>query len=143
MDNRDAQRAILALEQVTTLDKDLKTLAAKDLDQAARARRAYATIAHRLPLMVRRAGLSSALLFVGSRKNEHQHLLLTHLAAQLKEANLCDGTIDGLLKTARDADLWQLERLTAEAERCLLWTKRLTVTVLGVTANQTDRQDDA
>ena len=146
MANREAARAILAHKQVDALDKRLTELATKGKEaekKAKSARRDYATIAHRLPLMVRRAGLSSALLFVGSRKNEHQLLLLDHLAAQLHDAKLCDGTIDGLLKKARDADLWALERLTAEAERCLLWTKRLTVTVLGVTADQADRSDAA
>ena len=146
MANREAARAILAHQQVDALDKRLAEDAKEGEEaekRAKRARRDYATIAHRLPLMVRRAGLSSALLFVCSRKNEHQLLLLDHLAAQLNDAGLCDGTIDGLLKAAREADLWALERLTAEAERCLLWTKRLTVTVLGVTANQTDRQDNA
>jgi|GEM_PF-3287012 len=137
MDGRDAARALRALEQVETI----KALPPKSQG-------AYATIAHRLPLMVRRAGLSSALLFVGSRAKKSQRLLLTHLAAQLDEAKLLDTTglpdtpdrpVVALFKTARDADLWQLERLTAEAERCLLWTKRLTVTVLGVSAAEADR----
>ena len=150
MNGRDAARALRALEQVTALDEELKKMAEKE---AARARRAYATIAHRLPLMVRRAGLSSALLCVGSRKSEHPGLLLTHLAAQLHEAKLLDteglpapperpALRAALFKTAREADLWQLERLTAEAERCLLWTKRLTVTVLGVSAAEADRLTD-
>ena len=144
MDGRDAKRAILALKQVTKLDDALKALTNNGKErEAARARRAYATIAHRLPLMVRRAGLSSALLFVGSRKSEPQRRLLTHLTRQLFEAGLCDAdTPESLLKSAREADLWALERLTAEAERCLLWTKRLTVTVLGVSAAEADRLTD-
>lgn len=129
MDERDVRRATLALAQVKAVEKS-----------PPKAQRAYATIAHRLPLLARRGGLSSALLFVGSRSKRSQRLLLTHLAEQLHDANkLCAApTPEALLQAARDADLWALERLGAEVERCLLWTKRLTVSVLGLTAADLD-----
>lgn len=132
MDERDVRRATLALAQVKAVEKS-----------PPKAQRAYATIAHRLPLLARRGGLSSALLFVGSRSKRSQRLLLTHLAEQLHDADnkLCKApTPEALLQAARDADLWALERLGAEVERCLLWTKRLTVSVLGLTA--ADLHDD-
>ena len=79
MPSLDQQRALLAHKHVSEVKKwpDEKL------------RKKYGGMVHRLPALVRSAGLSQALHFVSSRKSDDQKRVLDHLAAQLGHCWQC------------------------------------------------------
>jgi CRISPR-associated protein Cmr5 len=114
MPTLDQARAQLAFEHV---------MAVKNWREEER-RRKYATIVHSMPALLRSAGLSQALHFVKSRKDENQRLLLVHLAAQLKRVDATITNEEKLLEAVRTAPLSKYLRLTQEALACVTWYRR-------------------
>ena len=130
MQSRDQTRAMLAHTHIMTV------AGWKDERRAKK----YGSMVHRLPALIRSAGLSQALHFVKSRKSKDQNLLLQHLADQLR---VMDGTIAGpqeLLDVVRKAPLPKYLSFTREALACIDWYRRLVQGELDVEAG--DRDDD-
>jgi CRISPR-associated protein Cmr5 len=90
---------------------------------------AYGGMAHKLPVLIRTAGLVQALEFVAARSKDQraQKDLLGDLATVL-EFN----SADELRQASREAPLSAYMRLTQEALQALLWFKRYAQSVLGV-----------
>jgi CRISPR-associated protein Cmr5 len=125
---REQKRA----EKAFTLMKDFQDRQ----KNAEAAKKKYGTMAHKLPVLVKTAGLTQALHFVDSRGNEHQQELLQHLAEQLKDAQLLqDSKIETLLSKVRQAPLHEYIRLTQETLAVLLWHKRFTQSLYKVDAS--------
>ncbi len=93
------------------------------------ARTKYGAMAHKLPVLIRTAGLAQALAFVDSRGTDEQKLLLDHLADVL---NLEDRS--ALLTQSRIAELPEYMQLTRQVQAALVWCKRFAQSVLGIEA---------
>ncbi|XXY45287.1 type III-B CRISPR module-associated protein Cmr5 [Sorangium sp. So ce269] len=131
MPSLDQQRALLAHEHVTSVKgwPDEK-------------RKKYGGMVHRLPALVRSAGLSQALHFVSSRKAGEQKLVLDHLAHQLRHI---DASIEGgkeLLDAVRRAKLPRYLALTRETLACVDWYRRLVQGELGIEPGEQDDDRD-
>lgn len=88
----------------------------------------YGSMAHKLPVLVRQAGLAQALAFVEARGQATQVDLLAHLSLTV------DGREDGLLIRSREAELNEYIQLTRQALAALTWYKRFAQSVLEVEA---------
>jgi len=97
-------------------------------------RKQYGSMAHKLPILVRTAGLTQALAFVDSRK-EPQRDLLKHIAGVVAG---CEK--DEFLRMSREAELQEYVYLTRRTMLALKWFKRFAQSVLEVEA--TDEGDD-
>lgn len=102
----------------------------------------YGSMAHKLPVLIRIAGLSQALHFVDSRGNEDQRKLLRHLAETLNFTD-DDGekpktAVEKLLDSSRTAQLSTYMRLTHQALAALQWYKRFAQSVLKVQSGADD-----
>jgi CRISPR-associated protein Cmr5 len=91
-------------------------------------RQKYGSMAHKLPVLIRTAGLSQALAFVHSRGSDEQKQLLEHIAAVVNEPDL--------LARSRTAKLTDYMRLTRDVLAALVWYKRFAQSVLGVEAGE-------
>lgn len=92
------------------------------------AKKKYVALAHKLPVLIRTAGLAQALAFAATRENDQRALfvdLATVLGYQDEETLLAD---------SRQFDLPAYMRLTHEALHALLWFKRYAQSVLEVAA---------
>ena len=87
----------------------------------------YGSMAHKLPILVRQAGLVQALAFVDSRGQDPYKRLLDHLAVTVGET---DG--ERLLRRSRDAELAEYAYLTERVLLALKWYKRFAQSVLKV-----------
>jgi CRISPR-associated protein Cmr5 len=79
----------------------------------------YKAMAHKLPVLIRSAGLAQALVFVNSTKERAHEMLLDHLAETVGA-----GSRQNLLEHVRRDDLPTYIRLTQDALAALLWYKR-------------------
>lgn len=91
-------------------------------------RNSYGGMAHKLPILIRTAGLAQALSFVESRGSDAQKQLLKHLTATVSKQDLA--------KDARELPLSEYIRLTQQVMAALLWYKRFAQSVLGVDASE-------
>lgn len=91
-------------------------------------RKKYGSLAHRLPVLIRTAGLSQALAFVDARGGAAGKKLLAHIAAVVNE--------EELLARNRTAELAEYMRLTRNVLAALAWYKRFAQSVLGVEAGE-------
>jgi len=113
---RDQEYAVDAYNRVKTIKSLSKT-----------ARDHYGSMAHKLPILIRTAGLAQALAFVNARgKKEHKDLL-DDLARTLKQQNR-----ENLAETAMNAGLSEYIYLTQQTLAALLWYKRFAQSVLDV-----------
>lgn len=113
---RDQEYAVDAYNKVKTVKSWSKTK-----------RDRYGSMAHKLPILIRKAGLAQALAFINARgKEEHKHLL-NDLALTLKQQNR-----ETLAETALKAPLSQYIYLTQQSLAALLWYKRFAQSVLDV-----------
>jgi CRISPR-associated protein Cmr5 len=94
-------------------------------------REKYGAVAHRLPVLVRTAGLAQALAFVDSRGSDEQKKLLDHLAVVVNERDA-----QSLLTRSRTAELPDYMRLTRNVLAALVWFRRFAQSVLGVEAGE-------
>jgi len=93
-------------------------------------RKKYGAMAHKLPILIRTAGLAQALAYVEARSETPTKLLLDHLAEVVGA-----GSRQQLLVHSRTASLSEYMRLTRDALAALLWYKRFAQSVLGVDAS--------
>jgi CRISPR-associated protein Cmr5 len=89
----------------------------------------YEAMAHKLPVLIRTAGLTQALAFVNTSKEAAHHLLLDHLAVVVGEE-----TRANLLASSRTNELAKYMRLTQKLLTALLWYKRFAQAVIQTTA---------
>jgi CRISPR-associated protein Cmr5 len=92
----------------------------------------YGALAHKLPVLVRTAGLVQALAFVDARGEEAHHQLLAHLAATISEGRATPLTAKDLVARSREAPLPEYMRLSQQVMAALLWYKRFAQSVLEV-----------
>jgi len=121
MQTRDQKYATKAFEQVSDVFRNMSEVN----------RKKYGAMAHKLPVLIRTAGLAQALAFVDSRSEEPQKRLLEHLAEAVGA-----GTKADLLNRSRTALLAEYMRLTQEVVAALLWYKRFAQSVLGIEAGE-------
>lgn len=116
----EQQRAALAYQHVQKVPRDDKS---KDT---------YGSMAQKLPVLIRTAGLCQAVHFVRSRKKEILDTLLDHVAEQLTRVD--SGITNGgsLCNRVRNAELSQYLWLTREALASAEWYSRLSQSELGV-----------
>lgn len=87
----------------------------------------YGAMAHRLPVLIRQAGLVQALAYVAARGKPGAKQLLTDLAQVLEYPSG-----EALLEASRTADLLEYMSLTHKATVALTWYKRFAQSVLDV-----------
>lgn len=119
------QLAHTVLEHVQTAAAENKTYKQK-----------YGTMSHKLPVLVRTAGLVQALAFVEARGEQPHHQLLADLAETLGY-----NSRDELLQRSRVAELEEYMYVTQRVLTAMLWYKRFAQSVLGVEAG--DEEDQA
>ncbi len=96
----------------------------------------YGSMAHKLPTLIRTAGLAQALEFVKSRGTDEQKMLLNHLAETVGFQ-----TSEELLKRSREASLPEYIILTRKVLDALVWYRRFAESVLGVEAGDEGGND--
>lgn len=108
---------------------------AKKHEEGSDERKQYGSMAHKLPVLIRTAGLAQALSFVEARGKEHSHQqLLRDLAETVGEPNLC--------QRARAAHVVEYMRLTQKALAALLWYKRFAQSVLKIETGEEGDHDE-
>lgn len=103
------------------------------IDKPEQERKAYGSLAHKLPVLIRASGLAQALAFVRARNKEGtpQQRLLADLEAVLRTNGVLAGS-DDLVTRSREADFEEYMRLTEAALQALLWFKRFAQSELKV-----------
>jgi len=96
----------------------------------------YGSLAHKLPILVRQAGLAQALAFASTRKPPPQQKLLEHLAA-----TVINDTKDALLAQSRQKPMLEYMRLSEDVMLALTWYKRFVQSILGVDVTVEDEED--
>lgn len=101
----------------------------------------YGAMAHKLPVLIRSAGLAQAIEFVNTRekpdthRDKHPNRDLLH---DLQTALRTTGSLkenQSLRESSREASLTEYMLLTEHALAALLWFKRYAQSVLDVTAD--------
>lgn len=95
----------------------------------------YGSLAHKLPILVRQAGLAQALAFAATRKPAAQQKLLEHIAR-----TVLDSDMDTLLHQSRALPLMQYMHLTDDVMLALTWYKRYAQSVLGIDPTTEDEE---
>jgi CRISPR-associated protein Cmr5 len=105
-----------------------------DVEQKERSyQKKYGSMAHKLPVLIRSAGLAQALQFVESRGSDEQRKLLEHLATSIGYPSK-----EELLAKSRSEGLNEYIHLTEKTLGALLWYKRFAQSVLKVDAGDSD-----
>lgn len=117
------KRAALAFQHVEPLS--LPTADATERDE-------YGTMAQKLPVLIRTAGLCQALHFVKSRKKPALTRLLDHLAQQMKRTDAGISDAKSLCEKVREADLSTYVWMSREALASAEWYARLSQSELNV-----------
>ncbi len=125
MQTRDQKYAAAVYKQIEQIKK-------KEEKQYKR----YGAMAHKLPILIRTAGLAQALEFVNSRGKQEQRQLLADLAVTVGQSDT-----ETLLRQARGVELGEYMRLTQQVMAALLWYKRFAQSVLGVDASEATAED--
>ena len=97
-------------------------------------RQKYGSMAHKLPVLIRTAGLAQALAFVDSRGSDEQRQLLEHIAQVVSE--------EDLLRRSRESELADYMRLTRNVLAALVWYKRFAQSVLHVELGADDAGEE-
>jgi CRISPR-associated protein Cmr5 len=118
MQTRDQIYAVTVYEQVSNIRREPEY-------------KKYGAMAHKLPILIRTAGLAQALAFVEARGKEIQKRLLIDLKATIEPNDPRT-----LLVHAQSADLSEYMRLTQQIMAALLWYKRFAQSILGVDASE-------
>ena len=101
-------------------------------------RKKYGSMAHKLPILIRTAGLAEALAFTDSRKKDPIDSLLNALAEVVSSDFMPFQNKENLLSKSRSADLQDYMYLTRRSMLALKWFKRFAQSILEV-----DVTDDA
>ena len=90
----------------------------------------YGAMAHKLPVLIRSAGLAQALAFVDTRKDVQKDILCD-LEIVLRETG-CLAQNQQLLARSRQAEIGEYMLLTEHSLAALLWFKRFAQSLLEV-----------
>src|SRR5437868_3989028 len=111
--------------------KVFRRIEALQQEKSEDAQKKYGAMAHKLPVLIRAAGLTQALGFVEAKaqgpSGEMNGRLLADLASTLDIASRRE-----LLRQSREANLTAYLRLTQQSLAALLWYKRFAQSALGV-----------
>ena len=139
MQTRDQRLSFAIYERVLAFD--VPNLSPKQ-------RKQYGSMAHKLPILIRTAGLSQALAFVEARHRKQENKptppqlkLLRDLEEVLRKEHMLEGS--NLFAVARQAELGEYMRLTQHTMAALLWFKRYAQSVLGVEQGTDDDAKEA
>jgi CRISPR-associated protein Cmr5 len=124
MQTRDQKYAIDAYTNVTTIKENKNEKTA----------RKYGVMSHKLPILIHTAGLAQALAFVESRgaKDGIYKKFLDDLGKTIEEKTI--------VAKAREANLNDYMRLTAQVMAALVWYKRFAQSILDVDASATEEE---
>ena len=115
--------------------RHVQAIAEEHPDKESQPRKQYASMAQKLPVLIRSAGLCQALHFLKSRgKDEERSILgklLGHLAEQMHRTDAAITNGDKLCAQVREADLQRYLWLTREALASAEWYARLSQSELG------------
>lgn len=133
--SRDQEFAQKVYEQVSNFKQNHLDAEGKTDTQV----KQYGSMAHKLPLLIRSAGLAQALAFVAVKgKTQKAYVqLLDHLGQTLDQQNG-----ETLVAQSRDVGLDEYMFLTQQALAALLWYKRFAQSVLDVEAGEEADDDD-
>lgn len=121
---RDQARGEAVYQRVQALIKEEKSLS-----------EGWGRWAHKLPILIRQAGLAQALAFADAKGKEGGRRLLDDLAEAMGKRITLDATSrEGLLKASRTWELAKYQLLTREVLATLVWCKRFAQSVLEVDA---------
>ncbi len=93
-------------------------------------RNKYGAMAHKLPVLIRSAGLAQALAFVDTRKDVQKDILCD-LESVLRETG-CLAQNQRLLERSHQAEIGEYMLLTEHSLAALLWFKRFAQSLLEV-----------
>lgn len=107
------------------------------MDRSEADKKKYGSLAHKLPVLIRTAGLAQALAFVQARNDEKspQRQLLRDLADVLRKNKVLAQDAD-LVERSRVAPFDEYMRLTEASLQALLWFKRFAQSELKVEAGE-------
>ena len=100
----------------------------------------YGGMAHKLPVLIRQAGLVQALAYVAARGKPGAKQLLSDLARALGYQGDDEQVRQALLEASRTANLLEYMHLTRKATVALTWYKRFAQSVLGVEPTEEVRE---
>lgn len=127
MQTRNQKIAVKVFQKIENLQSEFP-------DENSPERKKYGSMAHRLPVLIRTAGLAQALGFLDAKSDEKMNKqLLNDLASTLGKSSA------QLLSESRgenDQSLAEYLRLTQESLAALLWFKRFAQSVLGIEARE-------
>lgn len=129
---RDQKRAKTALKHVLKLKEDYKD--DKDFYKD------YGRMAHKLPILIRTAGLAQALAFVEARGKDGHKKLLDDLSSNVKHGNILGINDNLVVKSHSTEKLSEYMQLTNEVLACCLWYKRCAQSVLKIEAGDSNDQ---
>jgi CRISPR-associated protein Cmr5 len=118
MQTRDQKYAAIVYDQVSRIENQ------EEYKQ-------YGAMAHKLPILIRTAGLTQALEFVNARGKGLQKQLLEDLAVTVEQNDTAN-----LLSSVRSANLSEYMRLTQHIMAALLWYKRFAQSILKVDVSE-------
>lgn len=111
-----------------------KVVALQGRDNTFRTR--YGSIAHRLPVLIRSAGLAQALAYVDARGKDEGQQLLDDLAVVVDVEGVKNR--NDLISRSRTTALLEYMYLTDQCLDALLWFKRFAQTILKVEPGEGD-----
>lgn len=91
-------------------------------------RKKYATMAHKLPMLIHTAGLAQAIVFVQARGHSAQTDLLDQVAGAIRIPDISNGS--DFAQRSREASLSDYMLLTRRTLDALLWYKRFVESIL-------------
>ncbi len=99
--------------------------------------KSYGALSHKLPILIRTAGLAQALSFIEARGKKPGELLLNDLASTINKESA-----KVLAQKARTVGLSEYIRLTQQVMDALLWYKRFAQSVLEVEVSDSNLGTD-
>jgi CRISPR-associated protein Cmr5 len=134
MQTRNQTLAVKVFQKIENLQREFP-------DENSTERKKYGAMAHKLPVLIRTAGLAQALGFLDAKSNDKEgkmnKQLLNDLASTLGKSST------QLLSQSRGENNQPLAdylRLTQETFAALLWYKRFAQSVLGVESGENAKE---
>ena len=127
MQTRNQKLAVKVFQKIENLQREFP-------DENSLQRKKYGAMAHKLPVLIRTAGLAQALGFLHAKSSEAMNArLLDDLASTL---GLNATQLLSQSRGGNNQSLGDYLRLTQESLAALLWYKRFAQSVLGVDASE-------
>ena len=128
MQTRNQKFAVKVFRKIEDLQREFP-------DENSSERKKYGAMAHKLPVLIRTAGLAQALGFLQAKSSEAMNArLLRDLAATLDKTNEAELLLHS--RGGNNQTLADYLRLTQDALAALLWYKRFAESVLDVKAGE-------